>query len=70
MRFVKQNGWSRTALVLMCVAIGTLLLSISPHNEVFADDNELAAVSENRAGGQHQQCGHTQNSVPGHYYSS
>ena len=47
MRFVKQNRWSRTALVLMCVAIGTLLLSISPRNEVFADDNELAAVYRN-----------------------
>lgn len=47
MRFVKKHGWSRTALVLMCVAIGTLLLSISPRNEVFADDNELAAVYRN-----------------------
>jgi uncharacterized protein YfaS (alpha-2-macroglobulin family) len=47
MRFPKQNRWSRTALVLICVAIATLLLSISPRNEVFADENELAAVYRN-----------------------
>ena len=44
MRFFKQNRWPRAALVLMCVAIATLLLSFFPSNEVFADDNELAAV--------------------------
>ena len=47
MRFSKQNRWPRTALVLMCVAIATLLLSFFPRNEVFADDNELAAVYRN-----------------------
>ena len=47
MRFVKRNRWSRTALVLMCVAVATLLLSIAPRNEVFADDNELAAIYRN-----------------------
>ncbi len=47
MRFVKQNRWSRTALALICVAIATLLFSLAPRNEVFADDNELAAVFRN-----------------------
>ena len=44
MRFVKENRWSRTALVLICIAIATLLVTVAPRNEVFADDNELAAV--------------------------
>jgi len=44
MRFVKENRWSRTALVLICIAIATFLLTVAPRNEVFADDNELAAV--------------------------
>jgi uncharacterized protein YfaS (alpha-2-macroglobulin family) len=47
MRFLKQNKWSRTTLILTCVAIATFLLSISPRNEVFADENELAAVYRN-----------------------
>jgi len=47
MRFLKQNRWSRTALVLICVAIATLLASIVPRNEVFAADDELAAVYRN-----------------------
>jgi uncharacterized protein YfaS (alpha-2-macroglobulin family) len=33
--------------VLICVAIATLLLTVAPRNEVFADDNELAAVYRN-----------------------
>lgn len=47
MRFLKENKWSRTALVLSCVAIATLLLTVAPRDEVFADDNELAAVFRN-----------------------
>ena len=47
MRFVKQNRWSRTALVLTCVALATFLLTIAPRDEVFADDNELAVVYRN-----------------------
>jgi len=47
MRFLKENKWSRTALGLSCVAIATLLLTIAPRDEVFADDNELAAVYRN-----------------------
>lgn len=47
MRFLKQNRWSRTALVLICVALATLLLTVAPRDEVFADDNELAAVYRN-----------------------
>jgi len=47
MRFLRDKCWSRTALVLMCVAVATFLLSFSPSNEVFADDNELAAVYRN-----------------------
>ena len=31
-------------MVLACVGIVTFLVTFSPHNEVFADDNELAAV--------------------------
>lgn len=44
MSFVKQNRWSRTALVLTCVAVATLVLTVAPRDEVFADDNELAAI--------------------------
>jgi len=33
--------------VLICIAIATLLVTIAPRNEVFADDNELAAVYRN-----------------------
>jgi uncharacterized protein YfaS (alpha-2-macroglobulin family) len=44
MRFVKENRWSRSILVLICIAIATLLITVAPRNEVFADDNELAAV--------------------------
>src|SRR5439155_25938002 len=44
MRFVKESRWSRVILVLICVAIATFLLTVAPRNEVFADDNELAAV--------------------------
>ncbi|HXI94386.1 MAG TPA: MG2 domain-containing protein, partial [Blastocatellia bacterium] len=44
MRFVEENRWSRTALVLICIAIASFLLTVAPRNEVFADDNELAAV--------------------------
>ena len=47
MRFVKQNRWSRTALILLCVALATFLLTVAPRDEVFADDNELAAVYRN-----------------------
>ena len=47
MRFLKQNRWSRTTLVLSCVAIATLLLTVAPRDEVFADDNELAAIYRN-----------------------
>ncbi|MEK6321529.1 MAG: MG2 domain-containing protein [Acidobacteriota bacterium] len=47
MRFVKQNRWSRTALVLIFVALATVLLTVAPRDEVFADDNELAAVYRN-----------------------
>ena len=47
MRFLKQNRWSRTALVLFCAALATLLLTVAPRDEVFADDNELAAVYRN-----------------------
>src|SRR2546422_6645770 len=47
MRFVKENRWSRSILVLICIAIATLLITIAPRNEVFADDNELAAVYRN-----------------------
>jgi uncharacterized protein YfaS (alpha-2-macroglobulin family) len=49
MRFLEENKWSRTVLVLSCVAIATLLLTIAPRDEVFADDNELAAVYRNGA---------------------
>src|ERR1700675_338950 len=44
---VKENRWSRSALVVICVAIATLLVTVAPRNEVFADDNELAAVFRN-----------------------
>jgi len=47
MRFVKEYRWSRIALVLIGVASATLLLSIAPRNNVFADDGELAAVFRN-----------------------
>jgi hypothetical protein len=33
--------------VLACLAIATLLLTVAPRDEVFADDNELAAVYRN-----------------------
>jgi len=49
MRFVKESKWSRTLLVLACVGIVTFLVTFSPHNEVFADDSELAAVYRNGA---------------------
>ncbi len=44
MRFVRENRWSRISVVLTCVAIAILLTTLAPHEEVFADDNELAAV--------------------------
>src|SRR5689334_7284393 len=44
MSFVKDSKWSRTLLLLACVGIVTFLVTFSPHNEVFADDSELAAV--------------------------
>src|SRR6185369_1319120 len=44
MRFVRENRWSRISVVLTCVAIAILLTTFAPHEEVFADDNELAAV--------------------------
>lgn len=47
MKFLKENRWSRTALVLICIAIATLLVTVAPRNEVFADDDELAAVYRN-----------------------
>ncbi|HEY3135943.1 MAG TPA: MG2 domain-containing protein, partial [Blastocatellia bacterium] len=47
MRFVKRNAWSRIALALICFAIATLLTTIAPREEVFADDSELAAVYRN-----------------------
>jgi uncharacterized protein YfaS (alpha-2-macroglobulin family) len=47
MRFIRENRWSRTVLVLSCLAIATLLLTVAPRNEVFADDNELAAIYRN-----------------------
>src|SRR6185437_14569511 len=47
MRFLKEKRLSRTALVLICVAIATLFVAIAPRNEVFADDNELSAVYRN-----------------------
>jgi uncharacterized protein YfaS (alpha-2-macroglobulin family) len=47
MRFVKQNGWSRIVLALICFAVATLLVTIAPNNQVSADDSELAAVYRN-----------------------
>jgi uncharacterized protein YfaS (alpha-2-macroglobulin family) len=47
MRFLKENKWPRTVLVLSCVAIATFLLTVAPRDEVFADDNELAAIYRN-----------------------
>ncbi|HXF39245.1 MAG TPA: MG2 domain-containing protein, partial [Blastocatellia bacterium] len=44
MRFVRQNRWSRNSVVLTCVAIAIVLTTLAPHQEAFADDNELAAV--------------------------
>src|SRR5262245_38660672 len=47
MRFIKESGKYRSILVISCVAIATLLVSFAPSNEVFADDNELAAIYRN-----------------------
>ena len=47
MRFIKENGKYRSILVISCVAIATFLVSFAPSNEVFADDNELAAIYRN-----------------------
>jgi uncharacterized protein YfaS (alpha-2-macroglobulin family) len=47
MRFAKRNGWSRSILVLICVAIAALVLTITPREQVFADSDELAAVYRN-----------------------
>src|SRR6185295_13775771 len=44
MRFVRENRWSRISVVLTCVAIAIVLTTLAPHQEAFADDNELAAV--------------------------
>jgi uncharacterized protein YfaS (alpha-2-macroglobulin family) len=44
MRFIKENRWYRPTLVITCVAIATFIVSFAPSTEVFADDNELAAV--------------------------
>jgi len=44
MRFVRENRLSRISVVFTCVAIAILLTTLAPHEEVFADDNELAAV--------------------------
>src|SRR4029434_5678050 len=44
MRFIKENRWYRLTLVITCVAIATFIVSFAPSTEVFADDNELAAV--------------------------
>lgn len=49
MKFLKENRWSRTVIVLSCVAIATMLLTVAPRDEVFADDNELAAIYRNGA---------------------
>src|SRR5215471_6495356 len=47
MSFIKNSGWYRPILVIACVAIATFIVSFAPSNEVFADDNELAAVYRN-----------------------
>jgi len=47
MRFVRENGWCRSILVIACVAIAIFVVSFTPSNEVFADDNELAAIYRN-----------------------
>src|SRR5215813_9284390 len=49
MRFVKENRWCRSILVIVCISIATFLVSFAPSNEVFADDNELAAIYRNGA---------------------
>src|SRR5262244_1674197 len=47
MRCVRENGWCRSILVIACVAIAIFVVSFTPSNEVFADDNELAAIYRN-----------------------
>jgi hypothetical protein len=47
MRFIKENRWYRPILVISCVVIATLIVSFAPSTEVFADDNELAAIYRN-----------------------
>jgi len=47
MRFVKENGWKRSSVILLLVAIASLLAAIAPQEGVFADDGELAAVYRN-----------------------
>jgi uncharacterized protein YfaS (alpha-2-macroglobulin family) len=47
MKFVKRTGWSRSILVLICVAVAALVLTITPREQVFADSDELAAVFRN-----------------------
>src|SRR5262245_27942248 len=44
MRFLIQNRWPRATFILLCIAIATLLTAIAPQEQVFADENELAAV--------------------------
>jgi uncharacterized protein YfaS (alpha-2-macroglobulin family) len=47
MKFPQQNRWFRVALILVAVAMATLSLTIAPRQQVFAADNELAAVYRN-----------------------
>src|SRR5262245_5002728 len=47
MRFVRENGKYKSILIIASVAIATFLVSFAPSNEVFADDNELAAIYRN-----------------------
>src|ERR1700738_3368727 len=47
MKFVKRTGWSRSILVLICVAIAAVVLTTTPREQVFADSDELAAVYRN-----------------------
>ncbi|HEX8088261.1 MAG TPA: MG2 domain-containing protein, partial [Blastocatellia bacterium] len=47
MKFAKRNRWLRAALIMVAVAAATLLLTIAPKRQVFAADNELAAVYRN-----------------------
>ena len=50
MRSFKQYTWSRATLVLICIAVATLLLAISPRDEVFADDkNSLPSIETVRS---------------------